>query len=174
MREQELLLYRNFEEGELLKDMVWLMENYEDEFYNIEDKSALCYTNIHRLLEMAGHYGFSGNLWHCYLTNLLVNNENSYSKACEIRGEIEGTINEAVLHDITIIKEFFDYDFSNMLEKLNVKGFSMVLDYTASAQESKVYNSRIRDRICTLAKRFSVARSPEEMKAFLTEFYKDF
>jgi len=33
MREQELLLYRNFEEGELLKDMVWLMENYKDEYY---------------------------------------------------------------------------------------------------------------------------------------------
>ena len=111
MRERELILYRNFEEGELLKDMVWLMENYEDEYYNREDKCALCYTNIHRLLEMAGHYGFSGNLWHCYLTNLLVNNENSYSKACEIRGEIEGTINEAVLHDITIIKEFFDFVF---------------------------------------------------------------
>ena len=174
MREQELLLYRNFEEGELLKDMVWLMENYKDEYYNIEDKRALCYTNIHRLLEMAGHYGFGGNLWHCYLTNLLVNNENSYSKACEIRGEIEGTINEAVLHDITIIKEFFDYDFMDMVKSLGISGFELVLDYVASIQESKVYNSRIRDRICTLTKRFSSARSPKEMKDFLTDFYKDY
>ena len=99
MREQELLLYRDFEEGELLWDMVWLMEHFEDDYYNTEDKVALCYTNFHRLLEMAGHYGFSGNLWHCYLTHLLINKENSYSKACEIRGEIEGTINEAVLHE---------------------------------------------------------------------------
>ena len=38
MREQELLLYRNFEEGDLLKDMVWLMENYQDEYFNEEDK----------------------------------------------------------------------------------------------------------------------------------------
>ena len=174
MREQELILYRNFEEGELLKDMVWLMENYENEYYNKEDKCALCYTNIHRLLEMAGQYGFSGNLWHCYLTNLLVNNENSYSKACEIRGEIEGTINEAVLHDITIMKEFFDYDFSVMMQSLGVKGFEMVCNYKASVQESKVYNSRIRDRICTLAERFSKAHSPAEMKSFLTEFYKDY
>ena len=174
MREQELILYRNFEEGELLKDMVWLMENYQNEYYNKEDKQGLCYTNIHRLLEMAGHYGFSGNLWHCYLTNLLVNNENSYSKSCEIRGEIDGTINQAVLHDITIIKEFFDYDFSAMIQSLEVKGFELVLDYTASIQESKVYNSRIRDRICTLAKRFSTAHCPQDMKDFLTEFYKDY
>ena len=102
-------MYRNFEEGELLKDMVWLMENYEDEYYNAEDKRALCYTNIHRLLEMAGNYGFSGNLWHCYLANLLVNNENSYSMGCEIRGNIEGSINQAALHDIVIFKEFYDF-----------------------------------------------------------------
>lgn len=174
MREQELLLYRDFEEGELLRDMVWLMEHLEDEYYNTEDKRALCYTSIHRLLEMAGHYGFSGNLWHCYLTHLLINKENSYSKACEIRGEIEGTINKAVLHDITIMKEFFDYDFKLMAEKLEVEGFELVLNYAASVQESKVYNSRIRDRICHLAKRFSIAGSPQEMKDFLTEFYKDY
>ncbi|MBR5597489.1 MAG: ATP-binding protein [Lachnospiraceae bacterium] len=174
MREQELILYRDFEEGELLRDMVWLMEHFEDEFYNKEDKSMLCYTNIHRLLEMAGHYGFSGNLWHCYLTNLLVNKENSYSKACEIRGEIEGTINEAVLHDITIMKEFFDFDFDSMVKHLGIKGFSMVLDYTASAQESKVYNSRIRERISTLTKTLSEAGSPEEMKDILTQFYKEY
>ena len=39
-----------------------------------------------------------------------MNNKNSYSRACEIRGAVEGTINEAVLHDIAIFKEFFDYD----------------------------------------------------------------
>ena len=174
MREQELILYRNFAEGELLHDMIWLMEHYQEEYYNREDKAALCYTNIHRLLEMAGNYGFSGNLWHCYLTNLLVNNENSYSRSCEIRGNIEGTINEAVLHDITILKEIFDYDFTPMIETLGIKGFELVLNYTASSQESKVYNSRIRDRICTLAGKFTEARSPQEMKDILTEFYKDY
>ena len=174
MREQELILYRNFAEGELLHDMVWLMEHYQEEYYNREDKAALCYTNIHRLLEMAGNYGFSGNLWHCYLTNLLVNNENSYSRSCEIRGNIEGTINEAVLHDITILKEIFDYDFTPMIETLGINGFELVLNYTASSQESKVYNSRIRDRICTLAGKFTEARSPQEMKDILTEFYKDY
>ncbi len=174
MREQELLLYRSFEEGELLKDMVWLMENYEEDVYHKEEKQALWYANIHRLLEMAGNYGFSGNLWHCYLTNLLVNNENSYSKACEIRGEIEGSINEAVLHDMVIFKEIFDYDFVPMMQALQVKGLELVLDYKASIQESKVYNSRIRDHICTLAERFSRADCAEKMKEFLTRFYQQY
>ena len=71
MREQELMVYRNFEDGELLYDMAWLMSHYNDEFYNAADLRALFYDCIHKLIELAGNYGFHGNLWHCYLANLL-------------------------------------------------------------------------------------------------------
>ena len=77
MREKELIIYRDFEDGGLLSDMVQLMESFKER----EENRMVLYRCIHRLLEMAGHHGFYGNLWHCYLTNLLVNNENSYSKA---------------------------------------------------------------------------------------------
>ena len=176
MRESELIVYKDFEqeEGELLYDMSWLMEHFDDEYYNVDDMSALMYENIHKLLELAGNHGFYGNLWHCYLANLLVNNENAYSKACEIKGEIEGTINKAVLHDIVIFKEFFDYDFSPMIQKLKVSGFELIEDYVSSDSESKVYNSRIRQRICDLAEKFRLDNTPEEMKLTLTEFYKDY
>lgn len=176
MREQELIVYKDFteEEGRILYDMVFLMEHYKDDYYNKEDLCALLYESIHSLLEMAGNHGFYGNLWHCYLTNLLVNNENSYSKACEIRGEVEGTINRAVLHDIVIFKEFYDYDFSDMAKTLSVDSFDLITDYQSSDSESKVYNSRIRERICSLAVKFTKNHTPEEMKATLTEFYKDY
>lgn len=174
MREQELLLYREFENGQVLYDFAWLMDHYADEYYNKEDKAALFYDCMHRLLEMAGRHAFYGNLWHCYLTDLLVNNENSYSRACEIVGEIQGTINVAALHDIEILKEFYDYDFTGMVRELGIRGFELLLDYQASSEESKVYNLRIRDRICTLAQRLRETATPEEMKAALTEFYKEY
>lgn len=174
MREQELIVYRNFEDGDLLYDMVWLMEHYDDEYYNEEDMSSLLYECVHHLIELAGEYGFHGNLWHCYLANLLVNNENSYSCGCEIRGEIQGTINEAALHDIVIFKEFYDYDFTPMMEKLHVPEFALTTCYESSKLESKVYNTRICARICQLAERFCENQTPEEMKATLTQFYKDY
>lgn len=174
MKTEELIVYKDFEDGELLADMVWLMENFDDEFYNKEDKAGLLYDCMHRMLEMAGGFGFYGNLWHCYLTNLLVNNENSYSRACEIRGEVSGTINRAVLHDIAIFKEFYDYDFLKMAEALGVRDFDLVLDYESNTQESRVYNTRIKDRICTLAEKFCEDHTPEEMKHTLTEFYKEY
>lgn len=174
MREQELIVYRELADGQLLYDMTWLMEHYRDEFYNKEDMAALLYECIHELIDLAGNYGFSGNLWHCYLANLLVNNENSYSKACEIRGEIPGTINQAALHDIEIFKEFYDYDFAPMATELGVKAWSLVEAYETNQQESKVYNTRICARICELAERFNADTTPEEMKHTLTDFYKEY
>lgn len=174
MRTSELIVYKNFEDGQLLEDMEWLIENYGDDYFNKEDKAALFYDCIHALLDMAGHHGFYGNLWHCYLAHLLVNNENSYSMACEVKGEIGGTINGAVLHDIAIFKEFFDFDFQPVCEALSVDSFAFVENYESSSEKSKVYNTRIRDRICELAVKFTKDATPEAMKESLTQFYKEY
>ena len=183
MRQKELIVYRDLEDGGLLHDMAWLIKHYDECPVNKNDEgkprtreemTALFYDCIHRLIELAGRYGFHGNLWHCYLTNLLVNNENSYSCGCEIRGKIEGTINEAALHDIVIFKEFFDYDFKEIAEKLKVPEFTLVQNYVSSSRESKVYNTRICARICELAEKFCQDHTPEEMKDTLTEFYREY
>lgn len=41
MREQELIVYREFEDGGLLHDMAFLMTHYNDAYYNKEDLAAL-------------------------------------------------------------------------------------------------------------------------------------
>lgn len=171
MREEELIIYKEFADGDILRDVVWLMEHYR-----AGDGRArpLFYKCMHRLSEQAADHGFYGNLWHCYLTNLLVNNENSYSLACEMRGEVEGSINELVLHDIAIFKEFFDYDFTEMMEVLKAPEFAVVLAYQGSSADSKIYNRRIRDRICTLAQHFVKNDSAEAMKATITQFYREY
>ena len=173
MRKDELILYTDFRDGEILNDMAWLMEVYEAASER-ENARRVLYRNIHRLVELAGTYGFHGNLWHCYLTNLLVNNENSYSCACEMRGEVEGSINELVLHDIAIFKEFFDYDFTEMMVVLKAPEFAVVLDYEGPSADSKIYNRRIRDRICTLAQHFVENENAAAMKATLTQFYREY
>lgn len=173
MRETELLVYRDLQDAQLLYDMSWLMSHYDRAAERANTRSLL-YSCIHRLIELAGTYGFHGNLWHCYLANLLVNNENGYSCGCEIRGAIEGSINEAVLHDIVIFKEFYDYDFRPMITNLRVPEFALVERYEASSRESRVYNRRICARICELAEHFNEDRTPEEMKATLTEFYREY
>ncbi len=171
MREEELIIYKDFEDEKLLRNMVWLMEHYR---LGEGQARPLIYECMHTLFEMAAENGFYGNLWHCYLTNLLVNNENSYSMACEIRGSVEGSINQLVLHDIAIFKEFFDYDFTEMMGILKVPEFSLVMKYESTSENSKVYNKRIRDRICHLAQQFTKDKDAGAMKATLTEFYREY
>ncbi|MDE6748314.1 MAG: ATP-binding protein [Lachnospiraceae bacterium] len=169
MRVEELLLYRDLEHGELLKDMVGLMAHYRE-----KPDRELFYDCMHKLMEFAASHGFYGNIWHVFLANLLVNNENGYSMACEIRGNVTGTINQLALHDIKIFKELYDYDFTDIMQVMSAPEFNMLLSYTASFQESKVYNTRIRDRICHLAEKFNNDDTAEAMKDTLTLFYKDY
>jgi len=174
MREQQLIIYRDFEQEALLRDMVWLMEHYGDDYYNEQDKAALLYDCMHRLLEFSESHGFYGNLWHCYLSNILANSENSFSRACEVRGAVEGTVNDVALHDFVIFREFYDYDFSGMAAALGADSFSMLLDYRAGDRVGRVYNSRIRNRICDLAASLARTRTAGEMKEALTEFYREY
>ena len=182
MREKELIVYRNIfgKEGKLLADMSYIMDHYKEiepvagVSARMEDMREMFYGCIHELLELAGNHGFYGNLWHCYLTNLLVNDENSYSRACEVVGAVEGSINQAVLHDIVIFKEFFDFDFTPLKRLFGEDSWELTEHYRSSNEHSKVYNTRIRKRICDLAKQFCLDHTPEEMKETLTQFYKDY
>ena len=168
MREEELIIYKEPVEGTILSDMVWLMDRYRS---GDGRSRPLFYDCMHRLLELAAQHGFSGNLWHCYLTNLLVNNENSYSMACEMRGEVEGSINQLVLHDIAIYKDFFDFDFTEMMDVLKAPEFSVIVDYESPIRDSRIYSTKIRDRIGRLAEQLAACDSALEMKSVLTEFY---
>ena len=50
MRTSELMLYKNMDFGELLKDMAFLMDNHDNDYYNREDLSSLLFECINRLL----------------------------------------------------------------------------------------------------------------------------
>ena len=171
MKEKELIIYRNLKEDKLLKDMAWLMEHYADDYYNVEDREELFYECIHAILEKAAHHGFYGNLWHCFLANLLVNDENSYSLSCEIKGEQEGTLSEIALHDFKIIKEFIDFDFSDMASQFGQECFAYIQNFMGNHQKSRVYNSRIRDQICHVAVQIAAAKTADEVKKVVTDFY---
>ena len=147
MRTRELMLYRGMEDGQILKDMAFLMDNYKNEYYNQEDLKELLFETANRLLELSVSHGFAGNLWHTYLTYLLASHENAYSTSCEITGETTGSINRAARHDFGIFKELFDYDFSGMKEALGADCLSLFEVYEGSGGHGKVFNQRIRDRI---------------------------
>lgn len=174
MRTNELMLYKNMEYGEILKDITFLIDNYESEFYNKEDLRGLLFDCINELLELSVSHGFEGNLWHTYLTYLMVSHENAYSTSCEIVGEIEGSLNEIALHDFAIFKEMFDYDFEELEKSLDADCLKIIMDYKSGNSGGKVFNRRVRDRICDLSRALAATQNVEHFKRTLTQFYKEF
>ena len=168
------MLYKHMEHEELLRDMTFLMENCDSDYYNKEDMAGLLFECVNELLELAAGYGLEGNLWHNYLTFLLVNDENAYSTECEIVGEIEGSINTITLHDFEIFRELFAYDFTILEKALGVNCLSVLMHYENVKGHGKVFNKRIRDRICELSEKLGTCENAEEFKCTMTQFYKEF
>lgn len=177
-RKEQLIVYRDFGEDSLLEKMesVMLFYDLDEEEFLWDSGSALgdyCEC-IHGLIDLAGNYGFHGNLWQDYLTYLLVNNENAFSKACEIKGAVKGSINALVLHDFALFQELYQYDFAALEDALGIHLYELISDYKNVNEDSKVFNRRIRDRICELSGRLGKARDTQEFMEDMVSFYKDF
>ena len=171
-RVNECILYRNFEHGEVLEQMTELMDLESKEELGFCKKEF--FSCVNQLIELAGAYGFSGNLWHNYLTFLLVNHENAFSTSSEIVGPVEGTINQIALHDFEIFKELFDYNFSVFDQTFGGIYSQLLSGYENINENSKLFNKRIRDRICDLSRKLGNTRSAGEFMEDMVAFYREF
>ena len=161
----ELILYRNFKTAKLLSDINLLLGG--------EGDMALAHDAAGRLVTLSMDMGFQGNLWHTYLTYLLANNANAYTKAIELKGSIQGTINEVALHDMNVFYELFFYDITDIDRRFDIYCFTPLAEFKMN-DEGKTFNKRIRDRICNLASSLAQSASAEEMKSYVDNFYGEY
>jgi len=170
----ELILYNNATEDQcFLRDTLILLsdKNKAPFVYSQEEQEKLIHKCMSILIDESARRGFYGNLWHCFLTLLLVSDENAYSHATEIRGEMGGSLRDIALTDLKRFKKWFDIDFTEMIDRLHVPELSVLFDYQVGEVKSKVYNTRVRDRICELADELSSCEDAEEMLDSLAAFY---
>lgn len=154
----DLILYRNLK-----------FEDTISEFWTLNKDSADTSKTIAGLLEVAGEYGLDGNLWENILALALAYNENVYSKATEIIGETKGSINTFALHDFKIFRDLFHF-----VPDIEDELLDAISHYVGNGRDSKLVNTRVRDRILRLSKQLSSAKSDEEFKNIVTEFYKEY
>ncbi|WP_029321984.1 ATP-binding protein [Butyrivibrio sp. AE3004] len=172
-----MILYRNASDKQTyLRDTLVVLSDRKlaDAHYSTEEQGKLIHSCMNMLIDESARRGFSGNLWHTFLALLLVSDENAYSMSDEKRGDTGGSIRELALHDLKCFKRWFDIDFSEMIKRLCVPEFSVLFDYKVGSSESKVFNTRVRDRICELAKDLAGCDSAEDMLSELALFYKHY
>ena len=166
-----LILYGNLPKDEILVQLAKLLS--DDEKSNHELRQEI-YGQIKRLLELATQYGFNDNLWHNYLTYLLMTNENPFSMTCEKQGAREGTVNHFALNDFKVFYELFHYDFSTIEKELNIDCFSTLANYKALSKPELMYNKNVSLKVQELSKKLEETKNEQEFFDVVTQFYKDY
>ena len=170
----QLLLY-----GDMPKDSI-LMELC-DIFAKAElgaERRDILITRVHReikrILEVATNFGFDKNLWHNYLTFLLITNENPFSITCEKVGANDGSVNYFAKGDFKTFKALFDYDFSEIEAKLGIDCFTRINHYKAISKKELMYNKNVSEKVQALSEQLETAKDEQEFFDYVTDFYKAF
>lgn len=130
------------------------------------------FKQIKRLLQTATDYAFDKNLWHNYLTFLLITNENPFSITCEKVGASEGSVNYFAKSDFKAFKELFDFDFSKIEKTLGIDCFSRISDYQAIGKPELMYNKNVSEKVQALSEKLETAKDENEFFNVVTDFYK--
>lgn len=132
------------------------------------------YTEVKRLLVVATDYGFDKNLWHNYLTFILITNENPFSITCEKIGANDGSVNEFAKNDFKVFMNLFNFDFSKIEKALGINCFSLISNYKAIVKKELMYNKNVSEKVQALSEKLENAKDEEEFFAGVTGFYKDY
>ena len=116
----KLLIYGDMPKGSILMELSDIIKDYRETDYQKDEIITRLYHQVKKILEVATAYGFDKNLWHNYLTFLLITSENPFSLTCEKVGANEGTVNSFAKNDFKQFQALFHYDFSPMEKDLGI------------------------------------------------------
>ncbi len=130
------------------------------------------YTQIRKLLEVATDYGFDKNLWHNYLTFLLITNENPFSLTCEKVGANEGSVNIFARNDFQVFYNLFHFDFKPLEDALGIDCFTTISNYRAIGKKEMMYNKNVSEKVQALSNKLEQGNDAEAFFRAVTDFYK--
>lgn len=130
------------------------------------------YTQIRKLLEVATDYGFDKNLWHNYLTFLLITNENPFSLTCEKVGANEGSVNIFAKNDFQVFYNLFHFDFKPLEDALGIDCFTTISNYRAIGKKEMMYNKNVSEKVQSLSNKLEQGNDAEAFFRAVTDFYK--
>ena len=169
----KLLLYSNLGEDSILLRLSGIFFDWEQQKC---EKSALIrriYVEIKRILDLATTYGFNTNLWHNYLTFVLITNENSFSLTCERAGASEGSVNHFAKADFRIFKNLFDFNFGPIERDLGIDCFSVLSNYQAIPKKAQMYYRNVSEKVRALSAAIEQAKDENEIFDLVTAHYRD-
>ena len=168
-----LILFSNLPQDSILLRLSGIFEDWESQRATPPQLVHRIYAEVKRLLDVATTYGFDDNLWHNYLTFLLMRHENSFSLTCELAGATEGgSINRIALADFAIFRQLFDFDFGPIERALGIDCFSILCDYHAIPKKEQLYNRTVSERVRALSRAIEQAEDTERVFHLVVDCYR--
>ena len=168
----KLLMYGDMPKDSILMELSDICINLRDGTQSNDVLVTRIYKQIKRILVIATEYGFDKNLWHNYLTFLLITDENPFSLTCEKTGAGNGSINALVKNDFKEYMYLFHYDFSWIENSLGIDCFSTISSYQAVQKPEQMYNQNVSEKVQDLSERLETAGNADEFFKCVTDFYK--
>ena len=170
----KLIMYGSMDKDSILMEMSDIFRKFDNNEESQERLIQDTYTEVKRLLVVATDYGFDKNLWHNYLTFILITNENPFSITCEKIGANDGSVNEFAKNDFKVFMNLFNFDFSKIEKALGINCFSLISNYKAIVKKELMYNKNVSEKVQALSEKLENAKDEEEFFAGVTGFYKDY
>lgn len=169
----KLLIFGDLPENSILMQLSKVYSDYHSGEYSKEDLISRCYKQIKRLLELGTACAFDKNLWHNYLTYILIMSENPFTLTCEKVGWKDGSVNHFAKSDFKAFKELFDYDFSELEKDLDIDCFSCITNYKAIEKPQLMYNKNVSEKVRGLSEKLEKTENVEDFFEAVTSFYRD-
>lgn len=169
-----LLIYRNAPRDSILMELCDICKCADETSFDKDELLGRVYEQVRQLLIVATDYGFDKNLWHNYLTFLLMMNENPFSITCEKVGASEGSVNHFAKNDFKAYKALFDYDFGPLETKLGTDVFTQLTNYRSIAKTELMYNKNVSEKVQALSLQLESAKDESEFFDAVTGFYRDY
>lgn len=167
-------MYGSMDKDSILMKMSDIFRKFDNNEESQERLIQDIYTEVKRLLVVATDYGFDKNLWHNYLTFILITNENPFSITCEKIGANDGSVNEFAKNDFKVFMNLFNFDFSKIEKALGINCFSLISNYKAIVKKELMYNKNVSEKVQALSEKLENAKDEEKFFAGVTGFYKDY
>lgn len=170
----KLLIYGDMPKDSILMELSSIIREFKGENYKKDEIITRIYHQVKKILEVSTDYGFDRNLWHNYLTYLLITNENPFSLTCEKVGANDGSVNYFAKNDFKQFMKLFDYDFKPMEEELGIDCFEKLQNYKAIGKTELMYNKNVSEKVQSLSLKLENAKDENEFFDYVTEFYKQY
>ena len=170
----KLLMYGDMPKDSILMQLSDIFKQMDQDTQSRDELVTRIFTQVKHLLQVATDYGFDKNLWHNYLTYLLITDENPFSLTCEKVGANDGSVNFFAKGDFKAFKALFDFDFSEIEERLGIDCFTRLSQYKAIGKKELMYNKNVSEKVRDLSEKLESAKDEEEFFDHVTQFYKDY